>query len=160
MEVNSVAVGRLQEERKLWRKDHPHGFFARPSHSCEGGTNLMKWTCGIPGKPNTPWEGSVYKLMIEFGSEYPSKPPVCKFTPPLFHPNIYPSGTVCLSILDEEEGWLPSFTIKEILIGIQTLLNTPNPYSPAQDEPCKLYKFNRREYYRRVRMQAALSRLS
>ena len=43
--------------------------------------------------------------MLEFSDEYPSKPPKCKFVPPLFHPNVYPSGTICLSILNEEEGW-------------------------------------------------------
>lgn len=55
----------------------------------------------------TPWEGGVYKLKMYFPEEYPSKPPKCaytsltvgKFTPPLFHPNVFPSGTVCLSIL-------------------------------------------------------------
>jgi len=37
-----------------------------------------------------------------------------KFTPPLFHPNVYPSGTVCLSILDEEKSWKPAITIKQV----------------------------------------------
>ena len=35
--------------------------------------------------------------------DYPHKPPKCKFPAGFFHPNIYPSGTVCLSILNEEE---------------------------------------------------------
>jgi ubiquitin-conjugating enzyme E2 I len=43
----------------------------------------------------------------------------CKFPKDFFHPNIYPSGTVCLSILNEDEGWRPSITIKQILTGIQ-----------------------------------------
>ena len=30
-------------------------------------------------------------------------PPKCKFEPPIFHPNIYPSGTVCLSLLDADK---------------------------------------------------------
>ena len=41
--------------------------------------------------------------MMEFSEDYPNKPPKCKFAPVLFHPNIYPSGTVCLSILNEDE---------------------------------------------------------
>jgi hypothetical protein len=65
--------------------------------------------------------------------DYPSKPPKCKFissfklrhsmnvvagkfSPPLFHPNVYPSGTVCLSILDEEKSWKPAITIKQVRI--------------------------------------------
>lgn len=39
---------------------------------------------------------------------------VGKFTPPLFHPNVYPSGTVCLSILNEDEGWKPAITLKQV----------------------------------------------
>ena len=51
---------------------------------------------------------------MEFSEEYPSKPPRCKFVPPLFHPNIYPSGAVCLSILNEEEDWRPAITVKQV----------------------------------------------
>ncbi len=40
--------------------------------------------------------------------------PAGRFTPPLFHPNVYPSGTVCLSILDVEKGWRPSITVKQV----------------------------------------------
>src|SRR4051794_13346166 len=76
-----------------------------------------------------------------FPEDYPSKPPKCKFMPPLFHPNVYPSGTVCLSILNEEEGWKPAITVKQILIGIQDLLNDPNPESPAQSEAYMLFKW-------------------
>ena len=48
-----------------------------------------------------------------FQDDYPSSPPKCKFDPPLFHPNVYPSGTVCLSILDEDKDWRPAITIKQ-----------------------------------------------
>ena len=37
-----------------------------------------------------------------------------KFEPPIFHPNVYPSGTVCLSLLDEEKDWRPAVTIKQV----------------------------------------------
>jgi len=56
-----------------------------------------------------------------------------------FHPNIYPSGTVCLSILNEDDDWKPGITIKQILLGIQTLLDNPNPLSPAQQEAYTLF---------------------
>lgn len=100
--------------------------------------------------------------------EYPTKPPKCmdydphhtffpltsrsgKFVPPLFHPNVYPSGTVCLSILNEEEGWKPAITIKQILLGIQDLLNDPNPDSPAQAEAYNLFKKDRQAYEKKVK---------
>jgi ubiquitin-protein ligase len=37
-----------------------------------------------------------------------------KFPANFFHPNIYPSGTVCLSILNEDEDWKPSITVKQV----------------------------------------------
>jgi ubiquitin-conjugating enzyme E2 I len=77
-----------------------------------------------------------------------------KFVPPLFHPNVYPSGTICLSILNEEEGWRPAITLKQVLIGIQDLLDDPNPNSPAQSEAYQLYMNNKTEYKRRVKNEA------
>lgn len=65
------------------------------------------------------------------------------FKPVLFHPNVYPSGTVCLSILNpkkSEFGWRPSISVKEILLGVQHLLESPNWADPAQAEPVMVYK--------------------
>ena len=99
----------------------------------------MRWEAGIPGKAGTSWENGLFKLYLLFpeGTPLPEDPRVdcrishsspkmynppflfceCgvgKFDPPLFHPNVYPSGTVCLSILNEDEGWKPAITIKQV----------------------------------------------
>lgn len=65
---SGIARSRLLEERKQWRKDHPHvsvqrsqlldfvslvvnqGFWARPGKNADNSLDLMQWTCGIPGK--------------------------------------------------------------------------------------------------------------
>mmetsp|Transcript_24621 Transcript_24621/g.50853 ORF Transcript_24621/g.50853 Transcript_24621/m.50853 type:complete len:163 (-) Transcript_24621:291-779(-) len=154
MSGGGIARGRLAQERKAWRKDHPYGFHAKPVNSADGSSNLMKWECGVPGKKDTLWESGLYKVSMEFSDEYPSKPPKCKFVPPLFHPNVYPSGTICLSILNEEEDWRPAITIKQMLIGIQDLLDTPNPNSPAQSEAYQLFVSDRKEYEKRVVLEA------
>lgn len=137
----------------------------------QGILDLKRWDCAIPGRDKTMWEGGLFKLEVQFpdgtspihsphslntqadpcDTEYPTKPPKCKFTPPLFHPNVYPSGTVCLSILNEEEGWRPAITVKEILIGIQMLLNEVNPDSPAQADAYNLFKKDRAAYEKKVR---------
>jgi ubiquitin-conjugating enzyme E2 I len=186
------------EERKVWRRDHPYGFFARPVSNGDGSSDIMKWEAGVPGKEGTDWEGGVFKVSLEFSEDYPSKPPKCrsflwvsfppgrktiilrerertvlslmlpplpfpseccsvptgKFSPPLFHPNVYPSGTICLSILNEEEGWRPAITLKQVLVGIQDLLDDPNPNSPAQSEAYQLFVNDKQEYKRRVRQEA------
>ena len=38
-----IAEGRLREERRSWRKDHPIGFVARPRSKADGSTDLLNW---------------------------------------------------------------------------------------------------------------------
>jgi len=101
----------------------------------------------------TIWEGGVFKLFIDFSEDFPSTAPTCRFYPPLFHPNVYPDGKVCLSILTS--GWKPAITVRQILIGIQELLNDANPKSPAHQEAYLLYIKDRRMYEHRVRQEVA-----
>ena len=61
-------------------------------------------------------------MTMEFSEDYPNKPPKCKFNPVLFHPNIYPSGTVCLSILNEDEDWRPSLTIPQVSSMVDSII--------------------------------------
>ncbi|KAJ5787257.1 Ubiquitin-conjugating enzyme E2 [Penicillium paradoxum] len=157
----SLCQNRLQEERKQWRRDHPFGFVAKPTRTAQGGLDLKNWECAVPGKANTLWEGGLFKMSLIFPdgerrntfllADDPFTNPDGKFVPPLFHPNVYPSGTVCLSILNEEEDWRPAITIKQLLLGIQDLLDDPNPESPAQADAYNLFKKDRPAYERRVR---------
>ncbi|SCV67612.1 BQ2448_5223 [Microbotryum intermedium] len=182
MAANGICQIRLQEERKQWRKDHPYGFWARPQKKGNE-LDLMTWDVGIPGKEGvsphsnlfsksllattepgrtdplalvlqTIWADGVFKLQMIFPEDYPSKPPKCKFVPPLFHPNVYPSGTVCLSILNEEKAWKPALTVKQILLGIQDLLDAPNADDPAQLDAYQLFRKDRVAYEKRIRQQA------
>ncbi|XP_049848533.1 uncharacterized protein LOC126315323 isoform X2 [Schistocerca gregaria] len=139
-----IAKIRLTEERKAWRKDHPHGFYAKPISNENGTLDIMKWTCGIPGKKGTIWEGGSYPLTIEFSDDYPTQGPICRFPPGFFHPNVYPSGKVCLSILTDD--WKPSITVKQILTGIQELLDTPNENSPAQVPAFQVFVQDKKRY--------------
>jgi len=60
--MSGIAIGRLSEERKNWRKDHPHGFYARPMKKegdADNATDIMSWEAGIPGK-----EGKVIMILL------------------------------------------------------------------------------------------------
>jgi ubiquitin-conjugating enzyme E2 I len=37
------------------------------------------------------------------------------------------------------QGWKPSITVKQILTGIQELLDAPNPSDPAQTDAYQLF---------------------
>uniref|UniRef100_A0A914BW11 UBC core domain-containing protein n=1 Tax=Acrobeloides nanus TaxID=290746 RepID=A0A914BW11_9BILA len=152
--MSGIAAMRLVEERKSWRKDHPFGFIAKPAKKPDGTLDLFNWECAIPGRKDTIWDGGLYKLRMIFKDDFPSTPPKCRFEPPLFHPNVYPSGTVCLSLLDEGKDWKPAITIKQLLLGIQDLLDAPNQEDPAQADAFQVYVQNKQEYEKRVKRQA------
>ena len=141
----SFAIERLQTERKNWRTDHPPGFVAKPHTNKNGQMDLFNWDCLIPGLANTPWEGGYFPLQLSYPNTYPEDPPIAIFKPPLPHVNVFPSGRVCLSILDKE-NWKPSLNLRQVLLGIQNMLNDPNPKSPASEIPYTNYMCNRTLY--------------
>ena len=73
-EGSGIAAGRLKEERKAWRRDHPPSFYARPSRKADGQTDLMKWDCGIPGKAGV-------RLSDHCSPTTPATPPPRAHTP-------------------------------------------------------------------------------
>jgi ubiquitin-conjugating enzyme E2 I len=123
----------------------------------------MNWDCGVPGKKDvrsfmlnlqTNWAGGLYKLKLTFPDDFPQAPPKVYFSPAIFHPNVFPSGALCLSITNAEKGWKPSITLKQILLGVQELLDTPNCGDPANAEASTLYQKQRQKYQEKVREQA------
>eukprot|EP00019_Armaparvus_languidus_P003697 CAMPEP_0168589390 /NCGR_PEP_ID=MMETSP0420-20121227/5985_1 /TAXON_ID=498008 /ORGANISM="Pessonella sp." /LENGTH=170 /DNA_ID=CAMNT_0008624931 /DNA_START=228 /DNA_END=740 /DNA_ORIENTATION=+ len=70
------------------------------------------------------------------------KPPTLQFLTNFWHPNVYPNGKVCLSILHApgndpmsgelpEERWLPTQTVNTIILSLISMLGEPNFSSPA-----------------------------
>uniref|UniRef100_A0A915N8N8 UBC core domain-containing protein n=1 Tax=Meloidogyne javanica TaxID=6303 RepID=A0A915N8N8_MELJA len=49
-----------------------------------------------------------------------------------------------------ENQWSPTYDVAAILTSIQSLLDEPNPNSPANSQAAQLYRENRREYEKRV----------
>ena len=132
----------LHDFRKL-KNDPQPGISASPEAD-----DIMKWNAVIFGPDGTAWEDGVFKLTLTFTDEYPHKAPQVKFVTPMFHPNVYKNGNICLDIL--QTAWSPAYDISAILTSIQSLLTDPNPASPANAEAAQLYNENRPEYQRRV----------
>lgn len=94
-------------------------------------------------------------------------PPKLVFQAPIpFHPNIYPSGELCISILhppgedtygyeSAAERWTPVQTPETILISVISLFSEPNEDSPANLDAAKLLRAERdggpKEFRKRVR---------
>lgn len=105
---------------------------------------------------------------MNFPEDYPYSPPQFKFTPPIFHPNVYKDGRLCISILHrggnttsgepDAETWSPVQTVESVLISIISLLSDPNPNSPANIDASVLYRAEPEEFRKRVEQDVANSK--
>jgi ubiquitin-conjugating enzyme E2 A len=126
-------------------KEPPQGVSASPVDM-----NIFQWQAVMFGPEDTAWEGGTFNLLIDFTEEYPNTPPTVRFVTKIFHPNVYNDGRICIDILKSQ--WSPIYDTSAILLSIQSLLNDPNPASPANEEAAKLFQNDRREYSRRIRI--------
>jgi ubiquitin-conjugating enzyme E2 G1 len=106
--------------------------------------------------------GGCFRARMKFPPTYPHLPPTLKFETPIFHPNVYENGEVCISILhppeDDKYGyesaserWSPVQTPETILLSVISMLSSPNDESPANIEAGKLWRNDKKEFRKRVR---------
>lgn len=131
-------------------------------------TNIFEWEVVLMINDDCKYYGGAYfRALLTFPAEYPLMPPKLVFqTPVPFHPNIYPSGELCISILhppEEDrygyesaaERWSPVQTPETILVSVISLFSEPNDESPANLDAAKLLRAEReggpKEFRKRVR---------
>ncbi|KAF4747914.1 Ubiquitin-conjugating enzyme E2 2, variant 2 [Perkinsus olseni] len=95
--MSTAARRRLIRDLKKLQQDPPSGVSAAPATD-----DIMKWTAVMFGPEDTPWEGGTFQLEVTFSEEFPTKPPRVRFLNPMFHPNIYTNGEICLDILQNQ----------------------------------------------------------
>lgn len=105
--------------------------------------NIFEWSVAlIVLNPDSVYYGGYYKATMKFPKNYPYEPPDFRFTRPLWHPNVYPDGRLCISILHqpgedvmsgEESGerWSPVQRVESVLISVLSLLDDAEVSSPA-----------------------------
>jgi len=150
-----MAIKRLQFELNQNNKDPNYFYSIDPDKK-----NFLKWNIIIIGPDESIFEGAIINCCLEFPKEYPNRPPKFRFIDKLFHPNIYPDGNVCISILHEgedvygyekiDERWNPSHSVNSIIMSILSMLNDPNFESPANVDASKLWKENFNEYKKKI----------
>jgi ubiquitin-conjugating enzyme E2 D/E len=139
-----MALRRIQKELQDIERDPPMNCSAGPE-----GDDLFLWEGVIFGPADSPYAGGVFKLQIQFPKDYPFRPPVVIFLTKIYHPNISPSGGICLDILKNQ--WSPALTISKVLLSITSLLTDANPNDPLVPEIATLYRTNRAEYDAKAR---------
>ncbi|EHB03920.1 Ubiquitin-conjugating enzyme E2 G1 [Heterocephalus glaber] len=96
----------------------------------------------------------------EFKRKVARCPPKMKFITEIWHPNVDKNGDVCISILHEpgedkygyekpEERWLPTHTVKTIMISVISTLVDPNGNSPANVDAMKEWREDRNGEFKR-----------
>nr|OQO30721.1 Ubiquitin-conjugating enzyme E2 15 [Rachicladosporium sp. CCFEE 5018] len=133
-------------------------------------------SCGLVGDDVFEWEvmlmlsedqdsmygGGCFRARMTFPPTYPHLPPKMKFSTSIFHPNVYPNGDVCISILhppgDDQYGyeqaserWSPVQSPETILLSVISMLGSPNDESAANLEAGSLWREDQKEFRRRVR---------
>lgn len=141
--MSTPARRRLMRDFKKMQEEQPSGVSGAPSDD-----NIMVWNALILGPQDTPFEDGTFKLKLVFTEEYPNRPPSVKFISDMFHPNVYADGSICIDIL--QNRWSPTYDVSSILTSIQSLLDEPNPNSPANNCAAQLYTNNRREYEKKI----------
>ncbi|XP_077489462.1 ubiquitin-conjugating enzyme E2-17 kDa-like [Amblyomma americanum] len=133
-----MALERLKKELREMSVD--------PPDNCSAGlvdhSNLFAWQATITGAEDSPYEGGVFKLSINFPKEYPFLPPRVRFLTKIFHPNISSdSGAICLDVLDAH--WSPALSVGKLLLSISCLMCDPNPDDALVPLAAALYKDDR-----------------
>uniref|UniRef100_A0A8C4R9F5 Ubiquitin-conjugating enzyme E2 G2 n=1 Tax=Eptatretus burgeri TaxID=7764 RepID=A0A8C4R9F5_EPTBU len=111
----------------------------------------------LVGPEGTCFEGGVFPAVMTFPPDYPLSPPKMRFTCEMFHPNIYPDGRVCISILhapgddpmgyeSSAERWSPVQSVEKILLSVVSMLAEPNDESGANVDASKMWREDRAQF--------------
>lgn len=105
--------------------------------------NIHEWSVAlIVLNPDSLYYGGYFKARMTFPAAYPYQPPTFKFDRPLWHPNVYANGKLCISILHQPgedamsgemagERWSPVQRVESVLISVLSLLDDAECSSPA-----------------------------
>eukprot|EP01026_Neomeris_dumetosa_P075320 TRINITY_DN79304_c0_g1_i15.p1 TRINITY_DN79304_c0_g1~~TRINITY_DN79304_c0_g1_i15.p1 ORF type:complete len:129 (-),score=9.58 TRINITY_DN79304_c0_g1_i15:17-403(-) len=97
LDQDSQAALLLTKQLKELLRNPVDGFSA----GLKDDNNIYEWQVTIMGPPDTYYEGGFFNASLRFPKNYPNSPPECRFVSEMWHPNVYPDGKVCISILHE-----------------------------------------------------------
>lgn len=111
-----MALKRIQKELTDLQRNIQANCSAGPTEE----SNLYKLTASIAGPEDSPYQGGIFFLNIQFPKDYPFKPPKVFFTTRIYHPNINSSGEICFDILRNQ--WSPAMNISKLFFRLAHFL--------------------------------------
>lgn len=143
----SVQKSRLLRELDKMNKTPPTGICVTPRDD-----SLKVLEVNILGPENSPYKNGLFNLEITISDNYPFYPPSIKFSTKIYHPNIDEEGRICMDLIKTppKGQWRPTIGIEGLLIAIRMLLQNPNPDDPLMPEIAEEFKYNRKEFDRKV----------
>lgn len=163
MSTAATAKQRLMSELKALEKEKWVNIEVE-----DGG--LFKWNIGLMViNPESAFDGGYFKAEMTFTNTYPFAPPTFKFLRPIYHPNIYTDGKLCISILhapgeDEQSGelaserWSPLQGVESVLRSVLLLLDDPEISSPANVDAGVMYRDDRAQYNEKAKAAVEASK--
>ncbi|XP_059483711.1 ubiquitin-conjugating enzyme E2 S [Neocloeon triangulifer] len=149
--VSNVENLSPQTIRRVWKeitslvKEPPEGIKVFMNEE-----DITDIHANIEGPAGTPYAGGVFKVKLTLGKDFPSSPPKAFFLTKIFHPNVAPSGEICVNTLKKD--WNPDLGIQHILLTVKCLLIVPNAESALNEEAGKLLLEQYDDYFKRARM--------
>lgn len=132
--------------------------------------NIFEWSVAlIVLNPDSLYYGGYFKAKMTFPRNYPYSPPDFRFLKPLYHPNIYPDGRLCISILHQpgedimsgeqaSERWSPIQRVESVLISILSLLDDAETSSAANVDASVMLRNNPVQYKSQVQRDLEASK--
>ena len=132
--------------------------------------DILNWKIAlIIINPDSLYYGGYFLASMKFPSNYPYSPPEFQFTHPLYHPNIYQDGKLCISILhapgeDEMSGelaaerWSPAQRVESVLLSIISLLDDAETSSPANVDAGVMLRKDPEAFRKRVAQDVVSSK--
>ncbi|KAF7845700.1 hypothetical protein BT93_L1163 [Corymbia citriodora subsp. variegata] len=126
-------------------------------------SNIFEWEVMLMMSDDCKYYGGgFFRARLSFPRDYPMMPPKMRFETSIWHPNIYPNGEVCISILhppeDDKYGyesaserWSPVQSPETILISVISMLSSPDDESAANVDAAKQWREDPVAFRRRCR---------
>ncbi|XP_010474938.1 PREDICTED: ubiquitin-conjugating enzyme E2 4-like [Camelina sativa] len=108
--------------------------------------DIFRWEATLIGPVNTPYEGGVFKISLNFPPDFPNNPPKVCFITRICHPNVLDNGGIYLRVL-RADYWHPMSIVK-LFKGLVEKLIEPEVNDEEQtiEYLANLYKSDRRRF--------------